>query len=72
MSTASALSVLFAAVIVGVLAFVIAGAIHDARRPQPPTIPIPVRKPCGCPHCADDGMGVSAEFHLRLWEAELA
>jgi hypothetical protein len=70
MSTVNAMSVLFASVVVGFLAFAIASAFRDARTPYE-TVAVPVRRPCGCAHCTEP-MDLAEEFHLRLWEQEFA
>jgi hypothetical protein len=67
MTTFDALSVFFAAVVIGFLTACIVGAVTEARRPQPEA---PVKRPCECAHCVG-GMDIAEEFHIRLWEQEI-
>lgn len=69
MSPLNALSVLFASVIVGFLAFAIASAFRDARRPDYETTPVPVRRPCTCFLCTSE-LVATETVHFEMWEGQ--
>lgn len=69
MSALNTLSVLFASMIVGYLAFAIASAFRDAN--ALPEMPAPERRPCECFMCTAETLAADT-VHFTQWEEEFA